>query len=116
MGVEQSDSFITHLNQLKDMEKAKNIGLDNYSKELNEKISTLQILLTKYDDGRRKSFYCVAVNLLELHDIKAVMEKLELTICPEQSIKEKALIAVEMFQSTADQQGISLKLRKKVKK
>ena len=56
-GAGEFDSFISHLNQLKDMDKAKNIGIGVYSKELGEKISLLETLLANYDDGRRKSFF-----------------------------------------------------------
>ena len=112
---EQSDSFISHLNQLKDLKKAKNIGMDAYSKELNEKISVLETLLANYDDGRRKSFFCVALNLLELQDVKKTMERIKFEACPEQSVKERATIAVRLLQTIADKRVISLELRKKAK-
>ena len=114
-GAEQSDSFITHHNRLKDVDKAKSIGIDAYSKELNEKISILETLLINYDDGRRKSFFCTAINLLELHDIKKVLSQIEFELCSEQSVKERAVIAVRLFQAAADEQSISLKLRKNAK-
>ena len=59
-GVYQSDSFISHLNQLSDLEKAKTIGMDAYARELNEKTAILETLLDNYDDGRRKNFFCIA--------------------------------------------------------
>jgi hypothetical protein len=114
-GADQSDSFISHLNQLKDLEKAKNIGMDAYSEELNEKIAILETLLENYDDGRRKSFFCTALNLLELQNIKNAVAQIELEVCPEQSIKERTATAVRLFQTIADKQGISLSLRKKQK-
>ena len=114
-GVEQADSFITHLNQLKDLAKAKKIGIDGYSKELDEKISILKMLLENYDDGQRKSFFCTALNLLESQDVKTVVEQIEIEARPEQSIKERAVLASQLFQTMAERQGISLKLRKKAK-
>ena len=114
-GVDQSDSFISHHNQLRDLSKAKSISIDSYSRELNEKITILETLLVNYDDGRRKSFFCIAINLLELQDAKNTLEQIELEVCPEQSAKERAVIAVRMLQEVADKQGISLKLRKRAK-
>ena len=111
-GADQSDSFISHLNQFEDLKKAKNIGIGAYSKELNEKVTILETLLANYDDGRRKSFFCIAVNLLELQDVKRILKQIELEVLPEQSIKERAAIAVRLFQAIADKQGISLSLRK----
>lgn len=69
-GIDEFDSFITHRNQLKDFEKVKNIGIDLYQSELAEKIEILKCLFANYNDGRRKSFFCIAVNLLELQDVR----------------------------------------------
>jgi len=74
--------------------------------------NTLGKLLANYDDGRRKGFYCLAVNLLELPDIKTVMEQIENKINPGDSVKEKAKAAEMVFQAVANERSISLKLRK----
>ena len=114
-GADLSDSFITHKKQFSDMEKAKRIGLDAYKTELNEKIKLLQDLLANYDDGRRKSFYCLAVNLLELDDIKTAIARIESEIMPETALKEAAAIVARFFEEAASEKGISLKMRKAVK-
>lgn len=54
-GVDRTDSFITHKNQFRDLDKAKN-NINAYQAELDEKVAILQELLTNYNDGRRKSF------------------------------------------------------------
>jgi len=110
--VDTSDSFITHRNQFIDMEKAKRIGMKAYETELNEKIKILEELLTDFDDGRRKSFYCLAVNLLELQDIKEIMRKTAGEIKVDNTLKEKAKICAGIFEETAAKKDISLKLRK----
>ena len=97
---DEADSFITHKNQFRDMEKAKR-DIETYKAELNEKIKILQELLQNYDDGRRKSFFCTAINLLELDDVKAVMECVTDTKS-----------AVAAFNEMAEVRGVSLKLRK----
>lgn len=112
-GADLSDSFITHKNQLRDLDKAKNIGLEAYEIELNRKIELLELLLSNYDDGRRKSFYCVAVNLLELSDIASAIEQITYDAKTVDSAKEKALIAVQVLQDMADKHDVSLALRKK---
>lgn len=114
-GADQSDSFITHLNQFRDMEKARGLGLSAYKSELDEKISILETLLAHYNDGRRKGLFCLAVNLLELHDIKCVMAQIACEAQPDQAIKERAAISVRFLQEAAEKRDISLKLRKKTK-
>ncbi|MCL2722054.1 MAG: DUF3795 domain-containing protein [Treponema sp.] len=109
----ERDSFITHQNMMKDFEKAKNIGIKAYKKELDEKINILKYLLANYNDGRRKSFFCIAVNLLGLNDIKCVLIQLKKeTKSVDLTMKEKSLIAVRMFEEIAAEKNILLKLRK----
>jgi len=111
-GADSSDSFITHKNQFKDLEKAKQMGIEAYMKEQKEKISILEELLKHYNDGRRKSFFCIVVNLLELEDVKAVMKQVKNEITQGMSLKEKATATVRLFEEKALQKGISTKLRK----
>ena len=108
-GVDGSDSFITHLNQFKDLDKAKTIGMPAYKAELDEKVRILETLLRDYNDGRRKSFFCLAVNLIELKDLRALMAQLP---DPLDSIKVKAKIAADLFKELAEKRGITLTLRK----
>lgn len=113
-GIEVLDSFIVHRNQKKDLEKMKRIGLEAYQKELHEKMDILDLLLTEYNDGRRKSYYCLAVNLLELQDLRSVMDDIESEVrASPLAVKEKAKIAVEHFEAMAESRDIHLKLHKK---
>lgn len=56
----------------------------------------------------------MAVNLLELEDVRNVMEQIKSDETFEElSLKEKAAYVTGQFQKAADKQGIVLKLRKK---
>lgn len=116
-GIEEFDSFITHKHQRKDLLKAKKIGIESYNAEQLEKIEILHSLLSNYNDGRKKTFFCVAVNLLELQELKAVMKQLanqkELISL---TAKERAAHAVNLFQDIAAKHNLILKLHKKTKK
>jgi len=94
------------------MKKAKKIGLPAYEAELNEKVWMLEKLLETYNDGRKKSYYCLAVNLLEISDIKSVMAKINEEAGKETTVKEKAAIATRLFNEIAEIRGVLLKLRK----
>jgi hypothetical protein len=111
------DSFITHRNQLSDMEKAQTIGMEQYRLDLGKKAEILQQLLQNYNDGRHKSFFCIAANLLEVQELKAVMDQISLEICNEYlSIKEKAVVVERLLQTAAKQRCVELKLNKKPSK
>ena len=107
-----TDSFITHKNQLIDLDKAKRVGMEAYKSDLNDKVIFLEELLENYNDGRRKGFYCLAVNLLDIQDVKSVMEKIADTVKAEMTTKEKATISIRLFEEMAEQRDVSLKLRK----
>ena len=107
------DSFITHQNQMQDMEKARRMGLPAYNAEQEEKRKLLEYLLSNYNDGRRKNLFCIAVNLLEIGEIKEVLQRIEADRnFLEMGKKERAAVAAQQMQDVAAQRGILLKLRK----
>ena len=113
-GIEEYDSFITHQRQLRDIARAQEIGVEAYNKEQARKAKILRTLLSDYNDGRRKTFYCVAINLLPLPDIENVMKQVfEDASFNNLPIKEKAEKTVSFFQNLAIQQGLVLRIRKK---
>jgi hypothetical protein len=115
-GAEAYDSFITHQHQFTDFARAQQIGLPAYHAEQTEKAAILRRLLAGYNDGRKKTLYCLAANLLELPALRAVMAQLEAeTAEGEMGDKQKAAVAAEQLQVAATAQGVTLKLRQKPK-
>lgn len=116
-GFDDADSFIPHRIRQQDIAQVQALGLEAYLTRLEEKRAVLEELLAHYNDGRRKTFFNTAVCLLPLEDLQSVTAALnsqpELT---EQSIKERALAAVQLLQEAADRRGVRLKLNKKPKK
>ncbi len=113
-GAEDYDSFITHQRQLSHINHAKEIGLEAYNQELTRKSKILDTLLAEYNDGRRKSFYCVAVNLLPLTRIEKIMEQVvNEPFMNSLPMKDKSAYVVKVFEDNASQSGLTLKLRKK---
>lgn len=112
-GIDDYDSFISTRNMKSNLEKLSRIGLEAYKAELNEKINILSLLLSDYNDGRHKSPFCTAVNLLELCSLQKIMAELSSEATADMCLKEKAKLASSKFESAAQLQGICLKLRKK---
>ena len=82
-----------------------------------EKIDILKIFLEKYNDGRKKSFYCLAVNLLELEELKSLIKQIETNSkLSALTKKEQAKYVFDLFQDLAKQHSLILKLNKKSKK
>lgn len=112
--MEEFDVFITHQNQLSDLKRAKELGPAAYRREQEERRSILDRLLAQYNDGRRKTLYCLGANLLPLETLRAILKTLEadpaLGVATQ---KEKAQTAAGLFQRAAKECKIELKLRKK---
>ena len=108
--IDDFDSFITHKHRKRDMEKAKKLGPEAYGAEQREKIRLLEALLAGYNDGRKKTLYCLAVNLLEADEIKQALQTVEGEALPHE--KRPGRMAEELNRIAAAK-GIELKLRRK---
>ena len=112
--IEDYDVFITGRNQKLDMEKARQIGIEAYNAEQAEKSLILDTLLSNYNDGRRKTFFCVAVNLLDLSELHEVLRQIKETpVLANLTVKKKSALVVALLQEVAALRGPNLKLRKK---
>ena len=109
------DSFITHRNRMQDFMRMHTIGAAAYHKEQLEKIEILKELLSDYNDGRRKTLFTLAVNLLELKELRGVMQRLSEVKTDTYTRKEKAELAASLLQEAAAKIPAELKLRKKPK-
>jgi len=112
--IDKYDSFITHRRRKADLERARRIGIEQYNLEQREKIQILSHLLSHYNDGRRKNFFCVAVNLLQLSELREAMEQIrsnnELASL---SFKEQCSYVAGVFQKIADRKELKLQLIRK---
>lgn len=112
--IDDFDSFITHCNRRADMKKAKEIGIEAYNAEQLEKIKILDILLSGFNDGRKKTLFCTAVTLLDLQELREVLRQIENRSDLETlTLKEKSAFAAKLLKAAAAKNNIELKLRKK---
>lgn len=110
-GVDLHDSLISHRNQLKDMEKAKTIGIENYRAEQRVKKGILDRFLNEYDNGRRDMFFCLAVNLMDVDDLKEVLDETDKST-KDMNLAEKSDFMKDALNECAKMRNISLKLRR----
>lgn len=108
---EEYDSFITHRGRLRDLERARQSGVDAYQAEQRERCALLGVLLERYNDGRRKTLFSLAANLLELEDLREILERLadEAAGLP---LKERAGHAAALCKEASARRGVDLRLRK----
>lgn len=109
--------FIASRNRRDDMERAKRFGIDAYNAEQVEKAKILEVLLSNYNDGRKKTLFCAAVNLLELQELQMILGEIDHK--PDREtlpLKEKSAFAAGLLQDAAAKKKIDLKLHKKKQK
>lgn len=112
--IDDFDSFITHRHRKIDLEKARQIGIEAYNMEQKEKAKILDVLLASYNDGRKKTRFCIAVNLLEVQELHAILIQIQNSPVLERlPLKEKSALVAGLLEETAAKKGIELKLRKK---
>lgn len=112
--MDEFDSFITHRGRRADLKKARHFGIEAYNAEQMEKGKILDIFLSGYNDGRKKTFFCVAVNLLDLQELREALGKIESN--PDLhalTLKDKSAFAVGVVQEIASRRKVDLKLHRK---
>lgn len=104
---DKGDSFVSHFNCMNNLYFIKEDGYDSYLSSQQIRINLLEKLLASFDNGRSKSFYCLATNLLSIESIKAIDQFIDNTT-------SKPLIDElhEYILSFADKDSVVLKLRK----
>ena len=91
------------------MEKAKQIGIEAYKEEQREKKKILDRLLEEYDNGQKDVFFCLAVNMLEIADLKDVLEQAEKT-AGDMNPSDKAEFMEQQLHLCAEKRNIVLEL------
>lgn len=88
--------------------------MEAYKKELDEKINLLESLLASYDDGRRKGFYCLAVNLLDLETLHVIFDQVgHHDRVHRKALHERTTLMVQTMEAFAKERHITLRLRTK---
>lgn len=110
--IDEYDSFITHQKRKADLHKAQQCGIEKYNVEQKKKAEILDHLLDQYNDGRKKTLFCLAVNLLESDELEAIVKRAD-SETSEMPRKEKAAFVSALLQQHASENGFELKLKKR---
>ena len=113
------DSFVTHRKAMPNLKFTKEHGIGEFLGEQKKRIELLETMLNYFDEGRSKSFYCLAAALLPITDLEKSLARSEHRIETNKieagDIKTRADILRELLEYFAAEERIQLKLRKKMK-
>jgi hypothetical protein len=110
---DSADSFVSHKNSLKNLRRIREDGLRSFISQQNERIELLDEFIAKYDDGKSKKFFCLALTLLPIKDIRTALKEIDLH---ENKVKDKKSLAKllrDILQQKANVDGIELVYRNK---
>jgi len=111
-GAKQSDSFISYRPLPANFAFIQRHGIDEFARQEMAKMELLSYLLEHYDDGRSKSFYCIACQLIPLDSLKAALAEAEVEISESADIKEKSKLVRAAISRHANALGLDLRLRR----
>ena len=86
-------------------------GMEEFEKQQETREKLLRAILTEFNEGRSKSFYCIAATVLEIGELESVLANAR-----EKSkgldIKAKSEVMHSLLNEIADSRSYLLKLRK----
>lgn len=114
------DSFLTHKKAHPNLGFIIKHGIEKFIEQQRKRIRVLEIMLKNFNDGRSKSFYCLATTLLPITDLEASLNKTHQKIIADNirsdDTKNKANVLKGFLNNSAAEEGIELRLRKKMRK
>jgi len=119
VGGGEYDSFLTHKKAHPNLIFMGEHGLEKFIEQQRKRIRLLERMLTNFDDGKSKSFYCIATTLLPITDLEISLNETEQKIKADKirtdDFKTKSRILKGILNNLAAREGNELKLRKKMK-
>jgi hypothetical protein len=112
----QRDSFVTHKRMMKNQMIIQENGIENFIKKQNSRIKILETILSDYNDGKSKNYFCIAVALLDIKVLNTLIKESKIKIqngnISEKDYKNKANILKDIVSKYARENNIELKLIK----
>ncbi|MFX1365003.1 MAG: DUF3795 domain-containing protein [Promethearchaeota archaeon] len=111
------DSFISHKVSLSNLNTIKQKGIEPFLDQQKRRIELLKTMLKEFNEGRSKSFYCIASALLPIKRLETALEESNEIIKKEgvdvNDLKNKSKILKDKIRLIASKENMDLKLRKK---
>lgn len=110
-GFDAADSFLTHRKAIPNLDLIRKYGLEAFIKQQKKRIELLEEMLNEFDEGRSKSYYCIAATVMEIDELKKALAKARKDSTG-LDIKGKAKLLHSKLDEIAEQKVYFLRLRK----
>jgi hypothetical protein len=105
-----ADSFVSYQALENNIFTIQAVGLAEFERQQKQRERLLKAMLHEFDDGRSKSFYCVAATVFKPEELEAIL--LQAKAAPSLDVKQKAALMHSLLNEAAAKNGYLLKLRK----
>jgi hypothetical protein len=109
--LKESSSYPSSKKVMPNLNFIKEYGIEKFVTQQKERIKLLEAMIKNFDDGRSKSFFCKAANLLDLIDLRSSLDKATQKIktdkVKQSDAKNKALILKANLKEIALKKGVS---------
>ncbi len=108
------DSFLTHKKMVSNLNFIKKYGIKKFRDQQKKRIKLLETMINNFNDGRSRSFYCIATALLPIKILEKSLKeaKQKLKEVDVSNMKTRAKILKDILNEAAVKEGIELKLIK----
>ncbi len=114
---DNADSFICHRKSLSNLREIQTNSIEKFLVQQKERIEILEKLLDEFNEGRSKSFYCIATVLLSVKELKLALKNSEKKIQTEaikpNDLKAKSKLIKGYINEIAAREKVELRLKKK---
>ena len=86
-------------------------GIEEFEKQQKTREKLVRLLLSEFNDGRSKTFYCIAATILEIDELENVLEEAR-EKSMDFDLKAKSEVMHSLLNEIAEKKNYSLKLRK----
>ncbi|MCJ7769956.1 DUF3795 domain-containing protein [Candidatus Bathyarchaeota archaeon] len=107
----QHDSFVSYIRLEDNISSVQEHGVEEFEKQQKRRESLLITMLKEYNEGRSKTYYCIAASVLDVPDLEASLEEARKQ-AGNLETKEKAIVLHGILDRFAARKKCYLKLRK----
>jgi hypothetical protein len=107
-----ADSFVTHKKCLENLIQIQTGGMGEFIKQQKQRMILLSKLIQEYDDGKSKSFFCLAAALMEIDDLNEVVFRMKAIRDNSRDKKGLAKQAKIIIEQKAQLKGVELIYRR----
>ena len=107
----EGDSFISYVPVPANLGSIRETGIAEFARRQDARVTFLEGLINAYDDGRSKGFFCLAVQLLPLEELRVAFNGVSAALAGAPDAKVRTAMLRSAIGELASRNGLTLKLR-----